>query len=108
MRCVDTGDRKKAEKENLAMKGTGKWRGVMCMAICSILLLTACGTTPQQLPNTPTGTIDAMPGNIGEEDVSSGYFQEAFRRGEDAVLKKHRANWCFLTYRAKADACYTR
>ena len=27
MRCVDTGDRKKAEKENLAMKGTGKWRG---------------------------------------------------------------------------------
>ena len=88
MRCVDTGDRKKAEKENLAMKGTGKWRGVMCMAICSILLLTACGTTPQQLPNTPTGTIDAMPGNIGEEDVSSGYFQEAFRRGEDAVLKK--------------------
>ena len=96
MRCVDTGDRKKAEKENLAMKGTGKWRGVMCMAICSILLLTACGTTPQQLPNTPTGTIDAMPGNIGEEDVSSGYFQEAFRRGEDAVLKKTSSQLVFF------------
>ncbi len=78
------------------MKGTRKWRGVMCIVICA-LLLTACGTTPQrELPNTPTDVIDAMPGNIGEEDVSSSYFQEAFRRGEDAVLKKASSQLVFF------------
>lgn len=60
------------------------------LALCMSLLLTACGTEPQQEnPNAPVDATNELPDDAGmDTDAYFDYFYEMFQEGENAVLEK--------------------